>query len=326
VPVKAVIFKSLAGVNMGEGISDYTRNIFDLRRHMWIAGVEVELRRLIWQIAVVGKYISAKIHESNRKLAGLKNIYGDDQMALDRSSDEILKNQLQFSGFVREYASEELEDIIKIGTGNEKYIVTADPLDGSSLVDTNLAIGTIIGIHKNSIFDSGRNSMVAALYITYGPLITMIYSAGKGAHEFVLNREGEYVLSEENIKLKNKGSIFSPGGLRRDWSPAHLKFVEQLENDGYKLRYSGGFVPDINQILIKKGGLFTYPALKKAPQGKLRLLFELQPMAFIAEQAGGLATDGKQDILSIKVENINQLSPIYIGSAYEVQMAKQMLS
>jgi fructose-1,6-bisphosphatase I len=311
---------------MGEGISDYTKSIFDLRRHMWTAGVEVELRRLIWQIAVVGKYISAKIHESNRKLAGLKNIYGDDQMALDRSSDEILKNQLEFSGFVRQYASEELEDIIKIGSGNEKYIVTADPLDGSSLVDTNLSIGTIIGIHKNSVFDTGRNSMVAALYITYGPLITMIYSAGRGAHEFVLNREGEYVLSEENIKLKDKGSIFSPGGLRRDWNPEHLKFVEKLESDGYKLRYSGGFVPDINQILIKKGGLFTYPALKKAPQGKLRLLFELQPMAFIAEQAGGLATDGKQDILSIKVENVNQLSPVYIGSTYEVQLATQMLS
>jgi fructose-1,6-bisphosphatase I len=311
---------------MGEGISDYTKSIFDLRRHMWTAGVEVELRRLIWQIAVVGKYISAKIHESNRKLAGLKNIYGDDQMALDRSSDEILKNQLEFSGFVRQYASEELEDIIKIGSGNEKYIVTADPLDGSSLVDTNLAIGTIIGIHKNSVFDTGRNSMVAALYITYGPLITMIYSAGKGSHEFVLNREGEYVLSEENIKLKDKGSIFSPGGLRRDWTPEHLKFIEKLEGDGYKLRYSGGFVPDINQILIKKGGLFTYPALKKAPQGKLRLLFELQPMAFITEQAGGLATDGKQDILSIKVDNVNQLSPVYIGSAYEVQLATQMVS
>ncbi|HUN54123.1 MAG TPA: class 1 fructose-bisphosphatase [Smithella sp.] len=311
---------------MGEGISDYTKNIFDLRRHMWTEGVEVELRRLIWQIAVVGKYISAKIHESNRKLAGLKNIYGEEQMALDRAADEILKNQLQFSGFVREYASEELEDIIKIGSGSEKYIVTADPLDGSSLVDTNLAIGTIIGIHKDSVLDTGRNSMVAALYITYGPLITMIYSAGKGAHEFVLNREGEYVLSQENIKLNQKGSIFSPGGLRRDWTPAHLKFVEQLEKDGYKLRYSGGFVPDINQILIKKGGLFSYPALKKAPQGKLRLLFELQPMAFITEQAGGLATDGHQDILNIKVENVNQLSPVYIGSAAEVQMAKQMLS
>jgi len=312
-------------MDMGEGIGDYTKNIVDLRRHMWMAGVEVELRRLIWQIAVVGKYISAKIHESNRKLAGLKNVYGEEQMALDRASDEILKSQLEFSGFVREYASEELEDIINIGTGKEKYIVTADPLDGSSLVDTNLAIGTIIGIHKDSLMDCGRNSMVAALYITYGPLITMIYSAGKGAHEFVLNREGEYVLSEENIKLKEKGSIFSPGGLRKDWNPEHLKFVEKLEADGYKLRYSGGFVPDINQVLIKKGGLFTYPALKKSPKGKLRLLFELQPMAFIMEQAGGLAIDGKQDILSVKVESINQLSPIYIGSTYEVQLAKQML-
>lgn len=311
---------------MGEGICDYTKNIVDLRRHMWMAGVEVELRRLIWQIAVVGKYISAKIHESNRKLAGLKNVYGEEQMALDRISDEIMKNKLEFSGFVRQYASEELEDIVQIGTGKEKYVVTADPLDGSSLVDSNLAIGTIIGIHKESVMDCGRNTMVAALYITYGPLITMIYSAGKGTHEFVLDREGEYVLSQENIKLKEKGSIFSPGGLRRDWSPEHLKFVEQLEKNGYKLRYSGGFVPDINQIIIKKGGLFTYPALKKSPQGKLRLLFELQPMAFIMEQAGGLATDGQQDILSVKVENVNQISPVYIGSSTEVKLAKQMLS
>ena len=311
---------------MGEGISDYTKNLIDLRRHMWLEGVEVELRRLIWQIAIVGKYISAKIHESNRKLAGFQNVYGDEQLALDRISDDIMRNKLQFSGFVREYASEELEDIVKIGTGKEKYIVTADPLDGSSLVDTNLAIGTIIGIHKDSILDFGRKTMVAALYITYGPLITMIYSAGRGAHEFVLDREGEYVLSQENIMLKEKGSIFSPGGLRRDWTPEHLKFVEQLEKDGYKLRYSGGFVPDINQILIKKGGVFTYPALKKSPQGKLRLLFELQPMAFIMEQAGGLATDGNQDILSIKVENVNQLSPVYIGSVTEVQMAKKFLS
>ena len=224
------------------------------------------------------------------------------------------------------YASEELEDIVAIGTGQEKYIVTADPLDGSSLVDTNLSIGTIIGIHNKSIFDTGRNSMVAALYITYGPLITMIYSAGKGAHEFVLDREGEYVLSEEKIKLKEKGSIFSPGGLRSDWTDAHLKFIEKLEQDGYKLRYSGGFVPDINQVLIKGGGLFTYPALKKSPQGKLRLLFELQPMAFIMEQAGGKATDGKEDILSLKVTSVNQRSPIYIGSAAEVTMAGQFLS
>jgi fructose-1,6-bisphosphatase I len=310
---------------MGEGISDYTKNMVDLRRHMWMEGVEVELRRLIWQIAVVGKYISAKIHEANRKLAGFKNIYGEDQLSLDRSSDEILKNQLQFSGFVWEYASEEQYDIIQIGSGSEKYIVTADPLDGSSLVDSNLAIGTIIGIHKESVFDTGKNTMAAALYITYGPLITMVYSAGKGAHEFVLNREGEYVLAQENIRLNEKGSILSPGGLRRDWTPEHLAFIETLEKEGYKLRYSGGFVPDINQVLIKKGGLFTYPALRKSPRGKLRLLFELQPMAFIMEQAGGRATDGRKDILAIKVEKLDQCSPVYIGSSAEVQMAQHFL-
>lgn len=310
---------------MGEGISDYTKFSVDLRRHMWLSGVEQELRRLIWQIAVTGKYISAKIHESNRKLAGVKNIYGEEQLALDRSSDEILKNQLKFSGFVREYASEEQEEVIQIGQGNESYIVTADPLDGSSLVDTNLAIGTIIGIHKASVFGCGRETLVAALYITYGPLITMVYSAGKGTHEFVLNREGEYVLSEENIRMKEKGDIYSLGGLRKEWTDKHRRFIEELENQGYKLRYSGGFVPDINQILIKRGGIFTYPALTTSPQGKLRLLFELQPMAFLIEQAGGMATDGHVPILDIPVKKLNQRCPIYIGSRYEVEYAKKYL-
>jgi len=292
---------------------------------MWMAGVETELRRLIWQIAVTGKYISAKIHESNRKLAGFKNMYGEEQLALDKSSDAILKNQLQFSGFVREYASEEQDQIIQIGKGQEKYFVTADPLDGSSLVDTNLAIGTIIGIHNGTMYGKGRETMVAALYITYGPLITMVYSAGKGTHEFVLNREGEYVLSQENIRLREKGDIYSLGGLRKDWTPEHLRFVADLEAAGYKLRYSGGFVPDINQVLIKNGGVFTYPALRKSPQGKLRLLFELLPMAFLIEQAGGEATDGKRRILDIPGEEIGQRSPIYIGSRYEVEKARKYL-
>jgi len=310
---------------MGEGINDYTQFSVDLRRHMWLAGVDQELRRLIWQIAVMGKYISAKIYESNRKLAGFKNIYGEDQLTLDRGADEILKNQLQYSGFVRDYASEEQDRVVRIGKGEEKFIVTADPLDGSSLVDTNLSIGTIIGIHRDSVFDEGRNTLVAALYITYGPLITMVYSAGKGAHEFVLNREGEYVLSGENIVLKDKGSIYSPGGMHKDWTPEHLQYIEFLEEAGYKLRYSGGFVPDINQVLIKKGGVFTYPALKDSPKGKLRLLFELQPMAFIIEQAGGRATDGYRDILSVPVTELGQRSPVYIGSRFEVDKVKDFL-
>jgi fructose-1,6-bisphosphatase I len=311
---------------MAEGISDYTKFAIDLRRHMWMAGVEIELRRLIWQIAVMGKYISAKIHESNRKLAGFKNIYGEEQLTLDRSADDILKNHLQDSGFVRDYASEEQDAVMRIGRGEEKYFITADPLDGSSLVDTNLAIGTIIGIHKEPILAEGRRTLVAAMYIMYGPLITMVYAAGKGTHEFVLNREGEYVLSEDTIRLKERGDIYSLGGLRSEWTPGHMKFVEYLEKEGYKLRYSGGFVPDFNQVLIKRGGIFTYPALKKRPKGKLRLLFELQPMAFIIEQAGGLATDGIQDILSIKVENLNHRCPVYIGSRFEVEKAKEFLT
>jgi len=308
-----------------ENISDVTKGFVDLRRHMWMAGIEVNLRRLIWQIAVTGKYISAKIHESNRKLAGFENIYGEEQLALDRSSDIILESQMRHSGFVREYASEERDSIIQIGKGEEQYFVTADPLDGSSLVDTNLAIGTIIGIHNTSILEVGGKSLVAAMYITYGPLITMVYSAGKGTHEFVLNREGEYVLSGENIVLKERGSIYSLGGLRRDWLPEHLKYIEYLESEGYKLRYSGGFVPDINQILIKKGGVFTYPALKNNKRGKLRLIFELQPMAFIMKEAGGMATDGKRDILSINPESLAQRSPIYIGSRFEIEKASEFL-
>lgn len=312
---------------MGEGISDYTKFAVDLRRHMWMDGVETELRRLIWQIAVTGKYISAKIHESNRKLAGFQNIFGEDQLALDRGADEILKNQLQFSGSVREYASEEQDAVIKVGLGHEKYFITADPLDGSSLVDANLSMGTIIGIHQEAVFGQGRKTMVAALYITYGPLITMVYATtNKGTHEFVLNREGEYVLSQEKITLKDRGSIYSPGGLRRDWTPEHGKFMESLEAKGYKLRYSGGFVPDINQLLIKKGGIFTYPALQTEPQGKLRLLFELQPMAFIVEEAGGMATNGREDILSLTVADLDQRSPIYIGSRQEVEQAREFLA
>jgi len=311
---------------MMENISDATREFVDLRRHMWMAGIETELRRLIWQIAVTGKYISAKIHESNRKLAGFRNIYGEEQLALDRSADEILQSQFKFSGFVKDYASEEQPEIIRVGKGNERYSITADPLDGSSLVDTNLAIGTIIGIHRYSVLEKGEESLVAAMYITYGPLITMIYSAGKGTHEFVLNREGEYVLAEENITLNEKGSIYGLGGLRKDWLPEHLKFIESLEEEGYKLRYSGGFVPDFNQILIKRGGIFSYPALKNNKKGKLRLIFELQPMAFLITQAGGMATDGKEDILSIKPESLDQRSPIYIGSRFEVEKAKEFLS
>ena len=313
---------------MGDGISDYTKYVVDLRRHMWTCGIKTELRRLIWNIATTAKYISAKIQESNRKVAGFQNIFHEEQLALDRNSDEILKVQLENSDLVKGYLSEEREAPVSMGTGTGKgkYVITADPLDGSSLVDTNLTIGTIIGIHKSSPFSNGRKTLCAAMYMLYGPLITMVYCAGEGTHEFVLNREGEYVLSQENIKLNKKGSIYSMGGLRKDWEPEHLSFVESLETKGYKLRYSGGLVTDINQILIKRGGVFSYPQLQNNPNGKLRMLFELQPLAYIIEGAGGKATNGTKDILDVKIEKYDQRSPIYIGSTEEIRVAATYLN
>jgi fructose-1,6-bisphosphatase I len=263
-------------------ISDATKHFVDLRRHCWEQGVPINLRRLIWQIAVTAKYISAKIHESNRKLAGLKNVYGEDQLVLDRATDNILMHQLQYSGFVRQYASEEQAKIITINTEPDaKYIVCADPLDGSSLVDVNFSIGTIIGIYEGDLMQPGRKNLVAAMGIIYGPLITLVYTAGKGTHEFVLNREGEYVLSEQNIRMKEKGKIFGTGGLRRDWSSEHSEWIRFLEEEGYKVRYSGAFVADVNHILIKGGGVYSYPALRDNPDSKMRLIFELQPMAYL---------------------------------------------
>ena len=310
-----------------DNISDPTKHFIDLRRHMWMNKVPVNLRRLIWQIAVTAKYISAKIHESNRKLASTKNIYGENQLNLDLASDDILMHQLQYSGFVKEYASEEQAEIVTIGTGPDaQYFVAADPLDGSSLVDVNLAIGTIIGIYESSdVIRPARDCLVASMGIIYGPLITLVYTAGNGTHEFVLNREGEYVLSEENIKMKDKGKIYGTGGLRSGWSPEHTNWIETLEQEGYKVRYSGAFVADTNHIIIKGGGVYAYPGTPSLPEGKMRLIFELQPMAFLVEQAGGMATNGVENILDIVPKSLDQRSPIYIGSKYEVQKAKEIL-
>jgi fructose-1,6-bisphosphatase I len=145
-------------------------------------------------------------------------------------------------------------------------------------------------------------------------------------HEFTLNNLGEYVLTREYIKIKERGNIFSPGGIRRDYLPEHEEIVKKMEKDGYKLRYSGGFVPDINQILLKGGGLFMYPATTTAEHGKLRLPFELNPMAYLIEQAGGAATDGRRPILDLDCNDLDQRSPVYIGSRKEVELAAQFFS
>jgi len=297
-----------------------------LWNHLMKNNIEMGLASIIYEVGVASKYIVHAMRTGDLGLAGTSNLYGEQQLALDVLADEIIKDRLDHTGQVKSFASEEMDSILIFERkGPKKYSVVVDPLDGSSLVDVNLAVGTIVGIYKgDELLQAGRN-LVGAVYVVYGPRTTLVYSVGKGVHEFTLNSLGEYVLTNENIQMVSSKKIYSPGGTRNDYTEQHKNFIEYLENKGYKLRYSGGFVPDINQILLKGGGLFTYPATQSSPKGKLRLLFELNPMAFIIENAGGLASNGFMPILDIKPQKIDQREPIYIGSKEEVLLAENYL-
>ncbi len=296
--------------------------------HLMRCGVEMGLASIIYEVGVASKYVNHAMRTGDLGLAGTSNLYGEDQLALDVLADEIIKDRLDHTGRVSKIISEEQSDIIIFERKGKlrQYSVCYDPLDGSSLVDVNLAVGTIVSIYSgDNPLQAGRKQM-GAMYVLYGPRTTLVYSVGKGVYEFTLNSLGEYILTRENIVLKDHGNIYSPGGLRQKYLPNQRKFISYLEENGYKLRYSGGFVPDINQILLKGSGIFTYPALSGSPDGKLRLPFELNPMAYLVENAGGCASTGTMPILDVIPEHLDQRCPIYIGSRQEVAMAEKFLA
>jgi fructose-1,6-bisphosphatase I len=229
---------------------------------------------------------------------------------------------LKKSRLARSVATEEQEQVIGIENPKNNFGVVCDPLDGSSLIDVNLCIGTIIGIYPGHILDKGSH-LVAALYILYGPLTTLTYTTGKGVHEFVLDDEGEFVLRHRDLRIP-EGKIYAPGALRKDYLPAHARWIAHLEQSGYKLRFSGCFVADVHQIL-HKGGVFTYPGIKGKEKGKLRLLYEANPMGKIIHEAGGAASNGKSDILEMQPEAIDQVTPIYIGGKNEIALIKKFM-
>lgn len=299
----------------------------DLRQHLRDQNISGNLVHLICEIAEASKYVINAVRTGELGVAGTSNLYGEEQLALDVLSDRIMRKRLQHSGVVCNIASEEMEEIYQV-TSNPQgmFSVAYDPLDGSSLVDVNLAVGTIVGIYQgNDLLQPGRN-MVGAMYILYGPRVSLVYSVGKGVYEFTMNQLMEYTLTREKVTMKPSGDIYAPGGLRKKYSQENEAFIRYLEEKGSKLRYSGGFVPDINQILMKGKGLFMYPALSDAPNGKLRMLFELNPMAFLIEQAGGAATDGKTAILDIVPDGLDQRSAVYIGCREDVAKAGNFLS
>jgi fructose-1,6-bisphosphatase I len=252
-----------------------------------------------------------------------RNTFGEEQMALDKFADSVFVSGLKKSGLVRYIATEEQEQLIEIKNPKNNFGVVIDPLDGSSLIDVNLCVGSIIGIYPGHVLEKGAR-MVAALYILYGPLTTMTLTAGKGVHEFVLDDSGEFVLKEQDIKIP-EGKIYAPGALRRDYLPAHARWIEHLEQAGYKLRFSGCFVADVHQIL-HKGGVFTYPGFKGKEKGKLRLLYEANPMGKIIHEAGGAISNGRGDILGITPDAIDQITPIYVGGKKEINLIEKFMT
>jgi fructose-1,6-bisphosphatase I len=300
----------------------------DLRRHLREQSIEDNLIHLICEIAEASKYVINAVRTGDLGVAGTSNLYGEEQLALDVLSDRIMRKRLIKSGVVCNIASEEMDEIYEVKPDNPegKYSVAYDPLDGSSLVDVNLAVGTIVSIFAGSdLLQEGRKQ-VAAMYILYGPRVSLVYSVGNGVYEFTMNHLMEFTLTRENVRMKPSGDIYSPGGLRNKYTEENEKFIRYLEAKGCKLRYSGGFVPDINQVLMKGKGIFLYPALNGSPNGKLRLLFELNPMAYLIENAGGAATNGKTPILDLKPESLDQRAPIYIGCVEDVNKAMEYVN
>jgi fructose-1,6-bisphosphatase I len=269
-----------------------------------------------------GKVIKQGFLKAQDK-AGTKNIYGEEQTALDKWADDVLISGLKRTRLVRYIATEEQPGIIEIENPKNHFGIVIDPLDGSSLIDVNLAVGTIIGIYPGSVLEPG-STMIAAMYILYGPLTTLTLTAGKGVHDFVMDEKGTFTLMQKDVMIPDE-KIYAPGALRKDYLPQHAKFIESLEKDGYKLRFSGSFVADMHQIL-HKGGVFTYPGYKGKENGKLRLLFEANPMGKIITEAGGVISNGKMDILSIKPVAIDVRTPVYAGGKKEIKMIEKLMA
>jgi fructose-1,6-bisphosphatase I len=251
------------------------------------------------------------------------NTFGEEQMALDIYADAVFISSLKNSRLVRYIATEEQRSIIEVENAKNDFGVVIDPLDGSSLIDVNLCVGSIIGIYPGNVLAKG-SSMIAALYFLYGPLTTLTFTTGSGVHEFALDEKGNFRLKHQDMKIPD-GKIYAPGALRKDYLPAHTKWIETLEQEGYKLRFSGCFVADVHQIL-HKGGVFTYPGFRGKENGKLRLLYEANPMGRIIHEAGGAVSNGKTDILSIMPESIADRTPIYIGSKREIGMIEKFMT
>ena len=308
-----------------------------------------ELSRLLSSIKLAAKVVNHEVNKAGLVdilgNAGDTNIQGEDQQKLDIYANEAFMRTLSNREIVCGIASEEEDDFVIIEGKNRshdnKYIVLIDPLDGSSNIDVNVSVGTIFSIYRRVTpigtpvtkedFLQPGSLQVAAGYVVYGTSTMLVYTTGHGVNGFTLNPAlGTFYLSHSNMKFPEDGNIYSinegyyihfPQGVKD-----YLKYCQEEEGDRpYSARYIGSLVSDFHRNMIK-GGIYIYPTSSKAPQGKLRLLYECNPMAFLAEQAGGWASDGYKRILEIKPTELHQRVPIFVGSKNMVADAEKFMA
>ncbi|XP_004485532.1 fructose-1,6-bisphosphatase, cytosolic-like [Cicer arietinum] len=298
---------------------------------------------LLSHILLGCKFVCSAVNKAglanNLGLAGDTNVQGEEQKKLDVISNEVFVKALISSGRTCLLVSEEIEDAIIVPPAlRGKYIVVFDPLDGSSNIDCGVSIGTIFGIYTvkdtanvavEAALQSG-SSLVAAGYCMYGSSCTFVLSTGNGVNGFTLDPSlGEFILTHPNIKIPKKGKLYSVNeGNAKNWDEPTTKYVENCKfpKDGSppkSLRYIGSMVADIHRTLLY-GGIFMYPADMKNPNGKLRLLYEVFPMSYLMEQAGGQAFTGKQRALDVVPEKIHDRSPVFLGSYDEIEQMKEL--
>lgn len=312
-----------------------------LQEQMRFPGASGEFSWLLSGITLATKLIQARIRRAGLSDIlgehGDTNVQGEMQQKLDVYADEALVHSLGTRSSVGVLASEENEHPVILQqhiSEDAKYAVIFDPLDGSSNIDVNVSVGTTFSIFRkpddvqsddaSSWFLQPGHKQIAAGYVVYGSSTILVYTAGRGVHGFTLDPAiGAYVLSHENIRMPAQGSYYSVNEANSESFPeAYRTYLDCLRkgklNKTYSTRYIGSMVPDFHRTLLK-GGIFLYPPTKKFPDGKLRLLYEANPVAFIAEQAGGLATNGKQRILDIHPESIHQRTSLAVGSKIEME-------
>lgn len=298
-----------------------------------------ELSQLIRDLAYAGKVVNREINRAG--LAGItgaygaENVQGEAQQNLDVAADIRFTRALKKGGEVAAIISEEVEDIIDLNNPRSKYIVAIDPLDGSSNIDVNVSIGTIFSIYRRvsplggpvqmeDVLQPGKNQ-VASGYILYGSSTMFVYTTGNGVNGFTYEPSlGEYILSHQNMRIPESGSIYSINEGSFNSFPQEVKdYINACKDRSYSARYIGSLVADFHRNVLK-GGIYIYPATAKAPNGKLRLLYECNALAMIAEEAGGVATDGKQRILDIEPSELHQRVPFFVGSKEMVKEASTL--